>query len=1162
MSNYPGYPPSFSSWNSFTPSNQNSFPAGNLYLPGSYLPAVVRSSLLDPLSAIPLGFHSHPTSRYLPQNSDIPALGLEPLYGFGPYEPRNLLHSPNFHLSQNPSPLTFDQIYRSGASSVSPVSNHRSQLDERSFATRLNIPGHISEPLRPEFPWHKKSNFDDGKHCRTDIGKQDFRIWKPFERSVSEVNEEYKELSRPKAKGSFTIDSLTEKNITFESSEQTATKVDANGNFEKHSVETSKSVSEKPAYPIRPIPVISSGCSFTGKEIKHSLPKNYLFSKENSFLVQDQSLKSSTILTNVLRADTVYPQINEVNKPSAKAYLKIEQENPVVTNTFCDNPTTNNDCAVNADDEAHSIAVAKSDVENINNQSNTVSEAVKNCLPSLKIEIPSSGKKVLKTPELISPTNSFSPTKGKHNKKDELQLLSNQVNEVRSRRLSKEFKEVLSPTLLSPKVKESGTVAQSNVSEQQSEQTVSEDARVQYSSENKKGQNSQCSKVKERRLSAPLLRRCRPAFPSRPRMSSTDGSISVLKNMEDSLGASVSSSHLSESDSDTQMSNADSASKMFPESHQSHNTQAGFSHEHNMTGNHGYMSQYGMNHDNHFYKDSASQLCQSQTDNQKQYQCVPGPPFSEKHEPLPPYHCYGANQSPSILPREPSYHTQEENSNFPPTTVDPLINYDENSVMSDSSQLPSVARCDSEPNLLASLGTSMVTCKNGAMQPMASMPHQDQCGIADEGQWDFLHSKQYIENIYGSQISCASVKSESDEIRESDSPKTFIDLDKTTKEKKAQEHCKDNMRDGSKPYGKGIMRQGSPLVHRSSNQGNSYGNQMFDNYNHMAGNRWGNFNRASDGNMGGQPMRPGDPNYQNQSYDQYRGNFPPNYPNMGPNQNGNEKSFNQSSYHGNEYNQSDYYNPSHSKNLPGNHGSYGNQRFENGFYPNRGGSEFNTQGNMFPPSPVEQQGSRYPSQGYNGGQGNYSQHYSQQSGHCPPDSLNQYGEMPNYIPRNASPASTGSDFGSMDAPGVVPKKKRGRKRKVDKEPPDENKPRPNTVVMASTKLGPLIDIDNPEATIDTYDFDNQIETIFNFTIEDDLSPIGAQFLQIEQRLVQKMLPIKYGYPVTVIYSPLTYAFQTHRDFVSKYCTTERTLLFLGMNPGPYGASQNGVKYSL
>ena len=74
----------------------------------------------------------------------------------------------------------------------------------------------------------------------------------------------------------------------------------------------------------------------------------------------------------------------------------------------------------------------------------------------------------------------------------------------------------------------------------------------------------------------------------------------------------------------------------------------------------------------------------------------------------------------------------------------------------------------------------------------------------------------------------------------------------------------------------------------------------------------------------------------------------------------------------------------------------------------------------------------------------------------------------------------------------------------------------------------------------------------------EVHTLANQFLYIEQNLCDALSKLSFSEPVTNIYNPLSYAGETHRDFVTKYCKTQKHILFLGMNPGPFGMAQNGV----
>jgi single-strand selective monofunctional uracil DNA glycosylase len=49
-------------------------------------------------------------------------------------------------------------------------------------------------------------------------------------------------------------------------------------------------------------------------------------------------------------------------------------------------------------------------------------------------------------------------------------------------------------------------------------------------------------------------------------------------------------------------------------------------------------------------------------------------------------------------------------------------------------------------------------------------------------------------------------------------------------------------------------------------------------------------------------------------------------------------------------------------------------------------------------------------------------------------------------------------------------------------------------------------------------------------------------------------------PVACTYNPLEYAWERHCDYLSRYGSGQAEVLFLGMNPGPYGMAQTGVPF--
>ncbi|XP_033757959.1 uncharacterized protein LOC117340301 [Pecten maximus] len=87
-----------------------------------------------------------------------------------------------------------------------------------------------------------------------------------------------------------------------------------------------------------------------------------------------------------------------------------------------------------------------------------------------------------------------------------------------------------------------------------------------------------------------------------------------------------------------------------------------------------------------------------------------------------------------------------------------------------------------------------------------------------------------------------------------------------------------------------------------------------------------------------------------------------------------------------------------------------------------------------------------------------------------------------------------------------------------------------------------------------------ILTIFNFSVLDGEYSLSDQYLMLEQKLCNQLRGIQFQKPVSHIYNPLVYAFETHADFVRRFTNKQKPILFLGMNPGPFGMSQNGVPF--
>jgi single-strand selective monofunctional uracil DNA glycosylase len=63
-----------------------------------------------------------------------------------------------------------------------------------------------------------------------------------------------------------------------------------------------------------------------------------------------------------------------------------------------------------------------------------------------------------------------------------------------------------------------------------------------------------------------------------------------------------------------------------------------------------------------------------------------------------------------------------------------------------------------------------------------------------------------------------------------------------------------------------------------------------------------------------------------------------------------------------------------------------------------------------------------------------------------------------------------------------------------------------------------------------------------------------------QQLRDDVRRLKFAPPVTHVYNPLDYAWPGHEAYVRAYGAGPKRVIFLGMNPGPWGMAQTGVPF--
>lgn len=71
---------------------------------------------------------------------------------------------------------------------------------------------------------------------------------------------------------------------------------------------------------------------------------------------------------------------------------------------------------------------------------------------------------------------------------------------------------------------------------------------------------------------------------------------------------------------------------------------------------------------------------------------------------------------------------------------------------------------------------------------------------------------------------------------------------------------------------------------------------------------------------------------------------------------------------------------------------------------------------------------------------------------------------------------------------------------------------------------------------------------------------AERLLRAAERLNKGLRKLRFAPPVSHVYNPLEYADAAYAQYVRRYATTSKQVLFFGMNPGPWGMTQTGVPF--
>ena len=75
-----------------------------------------------------------------------------------------------------------------------------------------------------------------------------------------------------------------------------------------------------------------------------------------------------------------------------------------------------------------------------------------------------------------------------------------------------------------------------------------------------------------------------------------------------------------------------------------------------------------------------------------------------------------------------------------------------------------------------------------------------------------------------------------------------------------------------------------------------------------------------------------------------------------------------------------------------------------------------------------------------------------------------------------------------------------------------------------------------------------------------MAGVAGEVLKSVRRLNRKLAGMSFSAPVSYVYNPAEYAAAPYQQYLERYGDGPRRVLFLGMNPGPFGMAQTGVPF--
>lgn len=75
-----------------------------------------------------------------------------------------------------------------------------------------------------------------------------------------------------------------------------------------------------------------------------------------------------------------------------------------------------------------------------------------------------------------------------------------------------------------------------------------------------------------------------------------------------------------------------------------------------------------------------------------------------------------------------------------------------------------------------------------------------------------------------------------------------------------------------------------------------------------------------------------------------------------------------------------------------------------------------------------------------------------------------------------------------------------------------------------------------------------------------MTDLAQKLSAATRRLCREAGALQFAAPVSHVYNPLDYARKPYQSYLRKFAATPKRVVFLGMNPGPFGMAQTGVPF--